>query len=392
MRAVAVVLSAALTSGLLTFALTKLRILHINSARTFAGGERHTADLANALQRRGHEVYLATAPQSPLVGELKRLPAQNIFELPLRNALDVQSAIELARRVREQGIEIMHAHVARDYLLAVLASKRSNVPLVLTRHLERPLKSLHRWTLSRVARVIAVSEAVERSLLEQKIFSAEKIRRIANGVDVARFERHAQGFNAEGFRRQLGIKARLLVGITGELREHKGQAEFIRAAQRVAREVEDVDFVITGDDASPRKEYRARLEGLAGELGLQNRIHFTGWLADVAELLPALDIFVSASRVEPFGLVMVEAMAAGVPVVATATGGAREIVEEDVTGKIVPIGDVEAMAGALLALLADETKRRRMGEQARARARSRFSLERMVAETEALYGEVLEAK
>lgn len=369
-----------------------MRILHINSARTFAGGERHTADLANALQRRGHEVYAAVAPQSTLVGELKRLPAQNIFELPLRNALDVQSAIELARRVRERGIEIIHAHVARDYLLAVLASKRSNAPLVLTRHLERPLKSLHRWTLSRVARVIAVSEAVERALLEQKIFPAEKIRRIPNGVDVTRFERRAQSFNAESFRRRQGIKGRHLVGITGELREHKGQEDFIRAAQTVARELADVEFVIAGEDTSPRQEYRMHLEQLAGELGLQSRVHFTGWLTDVAELLPALDVFVSSSRVEPFGLVMVEAMAAGVPVVATATGGAREIVEDGVTGKLVPVGDADALAVGVIALLKDEPKRLGMGEQARVRAQERFSLERMVAETEALYREVLEAK
>src|SRR5215210_1087636 len=101
-----------------------MRILHINSARTFGGGERHTADLANALARRGHEVFAAAPPGSPLVAELKRVPAENVFEMPLRNALDVQSAIELARRVREREIEIIHAHVARDYLLAALASRR----------------------------------------------------------------------------------------------------------------------------------------------------------------------------------------------------------------------------------------------------------------------------
>src|SRR5918911_336335 len=158
-----------------------MRILHINSARTFGGGERHMADLANALARRGHDLFAAAPSGAPLLEELKRVPSENIFELPLRNALDVQSAIELARRVREQGIEIIHAHVARDYLLAALAARRSDAPLVLTRHLERPLKSLHRWTLSGVARVIAVSQAVERSLIEQKIFPTEKIRRIPNG-------------------------------------------------------------------------------------------------------------------------------------------------------------------------------------------------------------------
>lgn len=367
-------------------------ILHINSARTFGGGERHTADLANALSRRGHEVFAAVSPQSPLIEELKRIPAQNIFELPLRNALDVHSAIELARRVREKGIEIIHAHVARDYLLAALASRRSSAPLVLTRHLERPLKSLHRWTLARVARVIAVSEAVERALLEQKIFAPEKIRRIPNGIDVDLFERRARSFDAKRFRRLMKVEGRLLVGITGELREHKGQEDFLRAAAIVSGRFADVDFVVAGEDASPRKEYRARLEQLAAELDIKTRIHFTGWLADVVELLPALDVFVSSSRVEPFGLVMVEAMACGLPVVATSTGGAREIVEDNVTGKLVAVGDSQALAEAICALLADEDARRLMGERGRARAKQRFSLERMLGETEALYREVLAAE
>lgn len=369
-----------------------MRILHINSARSFAGGERHTADLANELSRRGHEVFAAVAPLSPLIAELKRISTRNTFELPLRNALDVQSAIELARRVRENGIEIIHAHVARDYLLAALASRRSNVPLVLTRHLERPLKSLHRWTLSRVARVIAVSEAVERSLLEQKIFVPEKIRRIPNGIDVDRFERLARGFDTRRFRRLMGVEERRLVGITGELREHKGQEDFLRAAGIVAHERPNVDFIIAGEDPGPRKEYRARLERLAAELGITERVHFTGWLRDVLELLPALDIFVSASHVEPFGLVMVEAMACGLPVVATLTGGAREIVEDGVTGKLVPVRDAEAMAEAIAALLSDDAARQLMGERGRERARSRFGLSRMVSETEELYREVLAAK
>jgi glycosyltransferase involved in cell wall biosynthesis len=369
-----------------------MRILHINSARSFGGGERHTADLANALCRRGHEVFAAAPGGSPLVQELKRVPAENVFELPLRNALDVQSAIELARRVREREIEIIHAHVARDYLLAALASRRSDAPLILTRHLERPLKSLHKWTLSGVARVIAVSEAVERALLAQKIFPTEKVRRIPNGIDVERFERRARSFDTQRFRRLSGIQGRLVVGMAGELREHKGQEDFIRAAQRVARDVADVDFLIAGEDHSPRKEYRAHLERLVRELELQNRLHFTGWVEDVTAFLPALDLFVSPSRVEPFGLVMVEAMAAGLPVVATATGGALEIVKDGATGTLVPIGDWQALSAAVSSLLANEEERRRMGESGHRRALEYFSLERMVAETEALYREVLDAR
>ncbi len=367
--------------------------MHINSARAFGGGERHLADLAGGLHARGHEIYVALRPRAPLREELKHLPAENILELPLLNALDVASAVRLARAVRERGIEIIHAHVARDYPLAALAAGRNNARFVLTRHLERPLKRLHKLTARRTASVIAVSEAVRLSLLTQKIFPPEKIHHIPNGIDVARFEQTAQGFDREAFRAGLGAgRARFLVGITGELREHKGQEDFVRAARLVAENFADVHFVICGDDASPRKEYRAHLENLARELGLEGRVHFTGWLETVAPLLHSLDVFVSSSRVEPFGLVMVEAMACRLPVVATATGGAREIVEDKVTGRLVPVQDVRELARAVSELLVDEKMRRRMGESGHARAHERFSLERMTAATEEVYRQALLSK
>jgi len=96
-----------------------MRILQICSARTLGGGERHLADLANGLARRGHEVHAALVPNSPLQGELAELPAENFIELPLRNSLDVASALKLAQFVRRHQIEIVHAHLARDYPLTM---------------------------------------------------------------------------------------------------------------------------------------------------------------------------------------------------------------------------------------------------------------------------------
>ena len=367
-----------------------MRILQVSSARSMGGGERHLADLANTLSRRGHDVYAAVAPASPLFDELSSLPSQNIESVTLRNALDLRAALKLARLVREHRAEIIHAHLARDYPLAALTVRKSSgARLVLTRHLEYPLNRLHAITLSRVSRVIAVSKAVERSLRAQKIFKPRKVRLVSNGIDVERFERARQGFDRESYRRGLPSSARLLVGITGELREHKGQEDLVRAARLVTREFADVDFLIAGDDASPDKRYRARLERLIRELGLEGRVHLLGWLKDVAPFLHTIDLFVSSSRSEPFGLAIVEAMACGLPVVATATGGAQEIIEDDRTGKLVPAGDVEAMAEALRALLKDEDERARLSERARKAARERFSLDRMVASTEQVYREAL---
>lgn len=363
-----------------------MRILHISSARTLGGGERHLADLANALARRGHEVYAALRPRSPLAAELTEVSPENIFAVRLRNALDLRSAHALARFVRARRIEVVHAHVARDYPLAAMACWRNRrAKLVVTRHVLFRLNRLHALTLARASRVIAVSRAVERALLAQKIFPPRKVTVIPNGIDWRRFD--AVGARAE-FRHRLKIApGSKVVGTVGELKRQKGQEDFLRAAARVAREDRSCHFVIAGGG-----ERRAALERLAAELRLKNRVTFTGWVDEVAPLLGALDLYVSASHTESFGLAIVEAMAAGLPVVATATEGAREIIDDGETGLVVPVGDQEALAASILRLLKDEAERARLGGRARAAAHERFSLDRMVDATEKVYEEMMSAE
>jgi glycosyltransferase involved in cell wall biosynthesis len=373
-----------------------VRILQISSARALGGGERHLADLANGLARRGHEVFAALAPQSPLREELMALPEKNLFTLRLRNALDVGSAHELARLVRKGGIEIVHAHMGRDYLLAALAVQlaSSHARLVITRHVLFPLNKLHRITLSRVARVIAVSEAVAEDLRAQRIFPAHKIRVVTNGIDIKRFDASMRASRREKFRRMAHIAPeRVLVGMLAEINPLKGQEDFLRAAAIIARSFAGVEFIVAGRDPSRAGEHRARIERLIKELALPaGRVHLTGWLADVAPLLFALDLFVSASHTESFGLTIAEAMASGLAVVATATRGAQEIIDDTETGVLVQVGDAEALAAALIRLIEDEQERERLGARASQVARERFSLDRMVSATEQVYREALETQ
>ena len=364
-----------------------MKILHISSARSVGGGERHLADLAGALSRRGHEVYAALPANSPLRHKLKSLPAENIFTLSLRNALDVKSALELARHVREHGIEIVHAHVARDYPLAALAVRRASpAKLFITRHVLFRLNRLHTVTFRQVARVIAVSRAVERSLIARKIFPARKITVIPNGIDFHCFDASLQGFEREDYRRSLNVPpGSLLVGTVGEIKRQKGYEDFLRAAAIIARTDKRAHFIIAGADTTRAGEHQALLERLIIELDLKGRVHLTGWLEDVAPLLSALDVYVSASHTESFGLAIVEAMSAGRAVVATATMGALEIINDEKFGRIIPIGDTQALATSVLSLLEDETARARLGHLAQDYARSHFGLDQMVDATEQAY-------
>src|SRR6267143_3626881 len=243
-----------------------MKILQMCSARQIGGGEKHLADLANGLARRGHDVYAALIPGSPLLAELSSVRKQNIVQLPMRNSLNVGSALKLARFVRQHEIEIVHAHVARDYPLAALAARRAGAPLVLTRHVLFPLNRIHRVTLRRTSRVIAVSQAVAEGLQARRLFDPEKVVRIYNGIDIDRF---AKGRKGAGHEESAGKKVR--VGMIGHLAPIKGQEDFIRAAAIVCGVRDDVEFVIAGEYKSRSGENRRRLETLIDEVGLSQR-------------------------------------------------------------------------------------------------------------------------
>ncbi len=360
-----------------------MKILQICSARELGGGEKHLADLTNGLLGRGHEVFAAVIPDSPLKAELSAVPARRILELPLRNSLNVDSALKLARFVRQNQIDIVHAHVARDYPLAASVARRAGARLVLTRHVLFPLSRIHRLTLRRTSQVIAVSEAVAESLRAREIFHPDSIVCIHNGIDVDRFAREA----AHQSRPRKPQKLR--VGMVGHLSAIKGQEDFIRAAAAVCSLRDDVEFIIAGEDKSRSGDNRHRLEDLIDELGLKKQITLVGWIADVATLLPTLDLFVSPSRSEPFGLSIVEAMAAGVPVIATMSEGAREIISDDQSGLLVPIGDPEALAREIGRVLSDPELSASLSANAKRVAEERFSLDQMVQKTEQVYREAL---
>ena len=359
-----------------------MRILQISSAASFAGGERHVVDLTNALTARGHELYAAVRPNSPLVPEL-RIPSNNIKTLSLRNAFDVSSARQLARLVTQQRIDVVHAHMARDYSLAAYATRRGAAKFVVTRHVLFPLNRFHKRTLAHAACVIAVSEATARSVRSQGVVPPEKIRVITNGIDA---DRYSHGQSRSEFRSSLRVPVDCqLIGSIGELRRLKRHDDFIRAAAIVARDNPSAYFVLAGSAASSDGVERESLEQLVDQVGLKERFRFLGWLGNSADLLRSLDVFVSASETESFGLVIAEAMAAGAAVVATATDGAREVTAEGETGVLVPIGSIEEIAKAIASLLSDNAGRRELAARGETRVKQLFSLDRMVDETERLY-------
>lgn len=368
-----------------------MRILQISSAQGFGGGERHLSDLVNALAFRGHTVDLAVRPGSAVINELKNVPSERISLLGLRNSFDVSTARALSDLVKTREIEIIHSHLARDYPAACFAaSQNPRAQLVLTRHVLFPLSGLHRISIAQVTRIIAVSKAVALNLQKHKWIPREKIRIIPNGIDVGRFAAPLDHTDREPLLSSRRIpQDALLIGTVAELNPLKGNEEFLRAAQLVAQRFPQSHFLIAGSAAPRRKRYRAEIEHLLTILNLEGRVHLLGWLEEVAPLLRSLDLFVSASRSESFGLSIAEAMASGNAVVATGTDGAREVIQEGITGMLTPVGDFRSLAAAMIELLIDNERRKAMGRNAQEMVRTRFNLETMVSSTEELYRECL---
>ena len=162
-------------------------------------------------------------------------------------------------------------------------------------------------------------------------------------------------------------------------------SEFLQASAQVLSRRPNVYFFVAGIDHSQGNRNRLALERLIGELKLTEHVRLVGWLEDLAQLYCALDVFVSASYTESFGLAIVEAMASSAPIVVTETEGAREIIQAGETGLLVPIGEVDKLAEAVLQLLENKDRRVSLGVAAQQSVARRFSVERMIDETEEIY-------
>ena len=355
-----------------------MRILQICSARYIGGGERHVADLSNALVDRGHDVFAAVAPGSPVVADLDNIAASDVATLPLRNAVDLVSAVKIARFVRQNRIELIHAHIAKDYLIAAAAARLANIPYIITRHVLFPMNRVHRRLLTKASYVIAVSNAIAKQLQSDDIFPPRKIVTIRYGIDIDRFPEPAPK-NSETCR----------VGTIGNLDPVKGMDVFVRAAALICARRFDIEFEIIGEDRSRSRANEKELRDLISDLDLENQIVLTGWSNDIGGRLADIDVFVSASRSESFGAAMAEAMLSGVAVVATETEGAKEIISDATIGQLVPIDSPEAIAGSILELLENPEKRHELGRAGRSHVIENFSLERMVSEIESLYRSVI---
>ena len=364
--------------------LRPIRLLLVVDSLEVGGAERQVVDLAVALRRNGYGVTVACSVAGDLSGALEeaRVPVRPLLERLAKRRLSLAYAWRLRRLLRRERFDLVHAHIYASVVAAAIATLRTDVPLVITEHTEASWQDwrarwVSRWVYRRVERIIAVSTPIRRRLIERDGVHPDLITVVPNAVVPASEPPADAPHPAE-------LRERPLVGVVARLQPEKGVANFLKAATRVAPQFPEAHFVVAGDGP-----LRQVLAALAEDLGLRERVHFLGFRSDASALMKSLDVLVVPSVTEGSPLVTLEAMAAGVPVVASAVGGIPDQIRHDKEGLLIPPGDSDALGGALVALLRDPERARRLGEAGRRRATSRFGHATMVHQIENVYRDVL---
>lgn len=359
-----------------------MHIMEITSGTDVDGAVRHCLLLSRELVRRGNRVTLVCRPGA-WIGDQFSDGSVEVIRSDLHR-LPPDELRRMAAVVRQRGIDVIHTHMSRAHFFGVLLRWFSGAPCAATAHSRH--FQIH-WPLNDL--VIAVSEATRRFHCRWNRVPAGRIETIHNFIDPAALVSVPESARQEVRAEWSAHAGWRLVGLIGNVVPRKGHLYLVRALPRVLAAIPSARLVFVGREVSPR--YAARVRGTAERLGVADRIVWAGFRADMRRVMAALDLCVLASVEESFPLVLLEAMAAGLPVVATAVGGVPECMRPGETGLLVPPADSDALAGAIAALLADFERCQTFGQTGAEWVRSRFSPEGQVARIEAALARIARA-
>jgi glycosyltransferase involved in cell wall biosynthesis len=367
-------------------------ILHTIETGGPGGAETVVLNLASELDTRRFRSLVLLPGGSWLPGKLQenRIPT---FLVQSKAWYDPHLPATMARLVRREKVDLIHSHLPDQNFYSCLVGRLTGRKTIVTYHGPVELRqskglkgSIKLWSVRHSASAVVVVCDFVGQMLREIGFPSDKIVRIYNGINVARFSPGQTG----RLRQELGCAEETkLVGMVANIRASKGYEFFIRAARHVVERFPATRFVSIGDID---RTLGQPLFNLVGELGLQDHLVFLGFRRDIPEILSDLDVFVLSSVSEGFPLVTLEAMAAGRPVVVTRCGGPEEVIEHNRTGILVPPADANALGTQICELLANPEWAAALGQNARAKVSSEFSMERMVHQYERLYEQLLNAR
>ncbi len=370
----------------------KPSIVYVVDNVEFGGGEHGFSQLAAALRDR-YEIAFACQPGGLLGQRLAN------FDIPVHHVeferkISPGRVSRLAAIFRETGADLVHSMGSRADFYTRLGARRGGQPTVVSTvamfvegyDVSPWLRGLYGLAMGSTKqycdRFVAVSEAIRRELVEGHGIPAEKVVRIYNGLEMDLYR--SESPRSTELITELGLDPdRPVVGTVGRLVYQKAHSDLLRAAAIIQREVPEAQFLIVGEGP-----LRSELEQLSSSLGIR-ACRFAGFRSDVPDLLPTFDVFALSSVLEGLPRVLVEAMACARPCVATNIDGAREVIDDGVSGLLVPPESPEALAEAVVFLLERTDRAHSMAQAARSRAFEKFDLQRTVSEVDQLYREAL---
>jgi len=403
----------------------KIGILYLDNTFTFGGAINSLSYLIEALDKKQFTPVVVTGQQEKLLQEkfggtvcyhlmpkltwvdnrvYSRIASLPFFKIRIVRWLlnmsrflywvflvDFPEALLFWRIGKKHGVKLVHLNnIMGSQLSGIMAAKLLGVPCVA--HL-RDFEVNHpitRFYARLIDRHIAISSAIKENLLQLGV-AANKITVVHDAINIAEFDSEvACTYLLNEFSL---VPEQPKFGIFGRVIAWKGIKEFLLAAQEVIARIPNAHGFVVGGPSDGDETYYQEMQALAVELGLKGKVTFTGYRKDIPALMKFMDLIVHAStRAEPFGMVLIEGMAMGKPVVATRAGGPMDIVVDGETGYLIPIGDVAALGDAVFSLLADQDLRCRMGLQGRRKVVSEFSSQRYALQMETIYFDIERAK
>ena len=366
-----------------------LRVVYLIDKLQRAGAQVHLDQLTRGLDPRAFTVEVCCLMRGGPVADRMRVRGLPVNVLGLKTIYGPRAwgaLVRLTRRLRQQQVDVLHTYLVSANIFGTLAGRLARGPSVITTRRDVGisrnwrLKAVEEWLINPlVDRVTVNSNAVAEAARHERNLGEDKVTFIPNGVDVEALD--PARFPREAARREWGLSADdRAVGAVGHLSPVKGHADLLDAVARARARDPRIRVFLIGDGP-----LRATLEAHARALGIGEHVVITGVRDDVARLVAMLDVVALPSHSEGMSNALLEAMSLGRPVVATDVGGNSEVVEDGVSGRLVPAATPEALAETLLDLLAEPEAARRLGCEARRQVAERFPLERMVSRHEALY-------
>ncbi|MFC1594382.1 glycosyltransferase family 4 protein [Candidatus Omnitrophota bacterium] len=364
-----------------------MNILFLTTHFNPGGISSYTISLARSLRKRHHKIFVASSGGS-LVSALEHEGSTHVI-LPIRTKSELSpkvlfSICKLKRFVKQHNIDVIHAQTRVTQVVAFWVSKITGIPFVATCHGFFKPRFSRRHFPCWGKKVVAISKAVQRHLIDDFAVDAQSIELVYNGIDIDAIE-PVTPRQTEEFRKNLNLQSAIpTVGIIARLSSVKGHSILIQAVRKVIERGNKVQLLIVGDGGLEKS-----LIDLTQRLHIENSVFFAPSNNNLSLLLSAMDVFVMPSLQEGLGLSIMEAQARGLAVIASKVGGIPELVVHYKTGLLVSAQDVEGLASAIVQITEDKALAEALGNNAREHINAYFSLTTMAEKMEALYNSVL---